>query len=112
MAAGFTSVQALTIRATGNITANRGITLAGAPAGAGVNGAIARTSGVSGDLITVDVLGTTVAEAGAALATPNIPLEFNASNQVIAATAGKVIGRTVGTASGAGELLEIFLIPN
>lgn len=112
MAAAFTSVQALTVRATGNVTAHRGMTLAGAAAGAGVNGAIARSSGVAGDLITVDVLGTAVAEAGAALATAGTALEFDAQGRVITASTGKVIGRSVGTATGAGDLLEILLIPN
>lgn len=111
MAAGSTTLMACTVVATATITGGCGITLAGAVPAAGANGYIAEFSGVSGDAITVNVIGTTVAMSGAAFAA-NTLLEFNASGKLIANTTGKVVARSLFAATGADQLVEVLIIPN
>lgn len=112
MAAASTPIFALSVRATAAITQARGVTLAGGVPAAGANGAIARVGAATGELLTVDVMGTTIAEAGAAIATAGIALEFDSQARLITANTGKVVARSVGTAGAAGEMLEVLLIPN
>lgn len=111
MAAGSTVVQALSITATATITGGSGITLAGAVPAAGASGYIAEISGVSGQQITANVLGTTVATSGAAFAA-NTLLEFNGSGKLIAKTTGIAVARSILAATAADQLLEVLIIPN
>lgn len=111
MAAGSTVVQALSVKAGATITACRGITLAGAVPAAGAAGYVAEFSGVSGDQITVNILGTTVAEAGALIAA-NTLVEFNASGKLITKTTGIAVGRCIYGASGDGAKFEMLILPN
>lgn len=109
------AVQTLTIVATAALTQYRGVTTAGAVPGAGAASAgIARTGASIGDPCPVDVLGTTIAEAGAAIAA-GAALEMDASGRVITLSAGTKVGRMApgqAAAGGAGALVEIVLIPN
>lgn len=112
MAAASTPIFSLTVRATAAITQARGVTLAGAVPAAAANGFIARVGGAIGDLLTVDVLGTTIAEAGAAVTAAHVPLEFDAQGRLVTATAGKIVARSVGTAAAAGDMFEVLCVPN
>jgi len=74
MAVGNYAEISLPIRATATITQNRAINFAGAVPAAGANGAVAVFGGASGDMITVNVMGTAQAEAGLPLVT--LPKSF------------------------------------
>ena len=103
----------LTKTLSGTVAAHRFVTHAGAQAGADANTlGVARTAGVSADVIPVDVIGTTIVESGAAVAV-GASLETDASGRAITwATSGPVVGRALQAAGGAGEFIEVLLIPN
>ena len=107
------SLLTLTKTLTGTVAAHRMVTHAGAQAGADANTlGVARTAGVSGDKISVDVIGTGIVEAGAAIA-DGAQLETDASGRVVTwATSGPVVGRALQAAGAAGEFIEVLLIPN
>lgn len=112
MAASQTAIFVQTIIATAAITANRGVTIAGAvPAAAATALGLAQTGGAIGDAIPVNVLGTAVGEAGAAIAV-GAALEFDASARVITKAAGIAIGRALTAAANAGDQIEVLLIPS
>lgn len=109
------SVSLLTLTQTlsGTVAAHRFVTWAGAQAGADANTmGVARTAGVSGEKVSIDVMGTAIVESGAAV-TAGSQLESDASGRAINwATSGPVIGRALQAAAGAGEFIEVVLIPN
>lgn len=103
----------LTHRLTGTVAQHRFVTAAGAQAGADANtlGA-ARVAGVSGEDVPVDVLGTTIVEAGAAIAA-GATLKSDATGRAITwATSGAKIALALQAAGAAGEFIEVLLIPN
>jgi hypothetical protein len=103
----------LTVAATGTIAANRFVTPAGAQAGADANTlGVTRTAAISGDKIAVDVLGTAVVEAGAAVSA-GASLKADSSGRAITwVTSGAKIGIALQAAGAAGEFIEVLLIPN
>lgn len=103
----------LTLAATGTIAAARFVTPAGAQAGADANAiGVARVAAVSGDKLPVDALGTSVVEAGAAVAA-GATVKANASGQAITwVTSGARLGIALEAAAGSGSLIEILLLPN
>lgn len=107
------AVLTLTIAATGTIAASRLVTPAGAQAGADANAiGVARVAAVSGDKIPVDVLGTTVVEAGAAVAA-GATIKSDASGRAITwVTSGARVGIALEAASGAGAMFEVLLVDN
>lgn len=111
MAAGSTVLFSKTIAATATITGGQGITLAGAVPAAGAAGYVAEFSGVSGDLITANLLGTTVAISGAAFAA-NTLLEFDAAGKMITKTTGVAVARSILAATAANQQLEVLILPN
>lgn len=111
MAAVSTTIFAKTVIATATITGGCGITLAGAVPAAGAAGYIAEFSGVSGDAITANMVGTTVALAGAAFAA-NALLEFNASGKLITKTTGIAVARSLSAATAADQQIEVLILPN
>ena len=112
MAASQVAIFVQTIVATAAILANRGVTIAGAVPGAGLTAlGLAQTGGAIGDAIPVNVLGTAVGEAGAAIAV-GAALEFDASGRVITKTAGIAVGRALTAAANAGDQVEVLLIPS
>lgn len=106
-------VLVLTTVLTGTVVANRFVTQAGAQAGADANAlGVARTGGASGERVAVDVLGTAVVEAGAAIAA-GATLKIDSSGRGITwATSGAKVGLALQAAAGAGSLIEVLLIPN
>lgn len=103
----------LTVALTGTVTANRFVTAAGAQAVADSNTlGVARTAGVSGDKVPVDVIGTAVVEAGAAIAA-GATLESDASGRAVTwATSGGKVGIALEAATAAGQMIEVLLLPN
>lgn len=107
------SLLTLSHTLSGTVAANRFVTPAGAQAGADANTlGVARTAGVSGDLIPVDVLGTALVEAGAAI-TAGATVKSNADGKAITwATSGAKVGIALSAAAADGDIIEVLLIPN
>lgn len=104
----------LTVVAAGVIAADRFVTPAGAQAGADANtlGVARSAAAAAGDKVPVDVLGTSVVEAGAAIAA-GASIKSDASGRAITwASAGARIAIALQAAGGAGEFIEVLLIPN
>lgn len=107
------SLLALGLVLTGTVAANGPVTAAGAPASAAGNAiGFARTAGVSGDRVTVDVLGTVLAVAGAAITAGSLVEVHTTVSQVVTKASGVAIGRALTAAANAGDVIEVFLIPN
>lgn len=108
-----TPILTLTVAAAGIIAANRFVTPAGAQAGADANAlGVARTAAIAGDKIPVDVYGTAVVEAGAAIAA-GATVKSDATGRAITwATAGAKIGIALEAATAAGQFIEVLFIPN
>lgn len=107
------AILSLPLTLSGTVAANRFVTAAGAQAGADANTfGVSRSSGVSTEKVTVDVLGTAVVESGAAVAV-GATLKSDASGRGITwATSGAKVGLALESASAAGQLIEVLLIPN
>lgn len=107
------SLLTLTVALTGTVAAHRFITAAGAQATADANTlGVARSEGVSGEKIPVDVIGTAVVEAGAAIAL-GATLETDSTGRGVTwATSGGKVGIALQAASAAGEFIEVLLLPN
>jgi hypothetical protein len=110
------AVLTLTVTAAAALSANRGVTGAGAvpAAAAHVIGFTRTSAAAAGDLVPVDVLGTTIAEAGAAIAV-GAAVEVDNLGRVITLAAGVQVGRMAPgqiAAGAAGALVEIVLIPS
>ena len=102
----------LTVAASAALSANRFVTATGGVPAAAANAVgVTRTSAAAGDLVPVDMLGTTQVEAGAAVAA-GAAVETNASGQAITRSAGVPLGRALTAATAAGQLIEVLLIPN
>ena len=108
-----TALLAHTIVAAGAIAAARFVTPAAAQAGADANTlGVARFAAATGERVAVDVLGTAIVEAGAAVAA-GATVKSNASGQAITwATSGAKVGIALTAASAAGQMIEVLLIPN
>lgn len=106
-------VLTLTVAATGTISAHRFVTAAGAQAGADANAlGVTRVAAVSGDKIPVDVLGTVIVEAGAAVSA-GASLKSDASGRAITwVTSGAKVGIALEAAGAAGQFIEVLFIPN
>jgi hypothetical protein len=107
------SALTLTLLATGAITADRFVTAAGALAGADANTlGVARSAGAIGAYVPVDVLGTAVVEAGAAVAAGDT-IKSDATGRAITwVTSGAKIALALEAATAAGQFIEVLLIPN
>lgn len=103
----------LSVTYTGTVAAARFVTPAGAQAGADANTlGVARAGGASGDMDSVDVLGTAIVEAGAAVAA-NATVKSDASGRAITwATSGAKVAIALEAAGAAGQFIEVLLIPN
>lgn len=104
----------LTDIATAAIVAQRFVGFTGAQAGAGLNArGVAQEAAAIGNQFSVDVIGTTVVEAGAAIAAGAL-IECDATGRAITHAAGVVLGRLAPgeSAAAAGEFVEVVLFPN
>ncbi len=108
-----TPILTLTHRLTGTVAQHRFVSAAGAQVVADANAiGVTRVAGVSGEDVPVDVLGTAIVEAGAAIAA-GASLKSDASGRAITwVTAGAKVAIALQAASAAGEFIEVLLIPN
>ena len=109
------STLTLTVIAATALAAARFVTQAGAypAAGAAAFGVTRTSADAAGDLVPVDVQGTTIVEAGAAI-TFDAPLMLDAQGRVVPLTVGgkSPVGRAMEAASAAGQQIEILLVPS
>ena len=112
MASGSYELFNHSVVATAALTQARAVTAAGAlPAAAGRCLGFAKFAAAVGERVNVAVLGSTVAEAGAAIGV-GVPLELDALGRVITRAAGVTVGSALGAAAAAGDKIEIVLIAN
>lgn len=102
----------LSILAAATLTANRFVTAVGAVPAANANViGVTRTGGSSGDMVPVDTLGTALVEASAAISAGAAIATTNDGRAVTHST-GAVVARALQAATGAGQFIEVMLIPN
>lgn len=108
-----TPLLTLPRKLTGNVAVHRLVTAAGAQAGAdAVVLGSARTAGSTGDTVSVDTIGTTTIETGAAVA-DGATLKSDANGRVITwASSGAKVGVALQAAGAAGQLIEVLLLDN
>jgi hypothetical protein len=95
------------------LLAHRAVTLAGAyPAAGAFALGVLQSDGAIGSVQRVDVIGTTVATAGAAFAA-DVALMVDATGRLIAHTGtNKAVARSMEAATAADQLVEVLLTPS
>lgn len=114
MSAASIPLLTLSVQATAALTKDRFVTAAGAVAtAAGRALGVTRSNAAIGERAPVDVLGTTVVVAGAAIAA-DAAVEVGATGKAVTLAAGVKVGRLAPGSSAAadGDLVEVVLIPN
>lgn len=109
-----TALLSLAVLATGVILAERFIGPSGATATAGANAyGVATTNAAIGDMVTTDVLGTTIVTAGAPIAAGAL-VEVGTAGKAITKASGTAVARMAPGASAAadGDRVEVILLPN
>ena len=104
----------LSLVATAALTAERFVTAAGAvPAAGAACLGVTRSDTAIGDLAPVDVMGTTVVIAGAAIAA-NAAIETDNQGRAITLDSGVKLARLAPgeSAAAAGDPVEVILIPS
>ncbi len=107
-------ILTLTVTAASALTAARFVGPDGNPAPAGGNAlGVARSDAAAGEQVGVDVLGTAVVESAGALAAGSA-VEVSADGRAAALNTGVAVGRLAPgeSATAAGEMVEILLLPN
>lgn len=111
MPSGNLSLLTLTVAAAAAVATNRFVTALGAyPAAAAKGLGVARTGGGVGELLAIDVLGTSIAEAGGAFVKDDT-LELDATGRVVKKTAGVGVARALEASTAAGAFVEVLLTP-
>lgn len=107
-----TSLFTLSVAASAAVAAERFVTAAGAYPAAAANAlGVAATPAAPGELFAVDVLGTAVATAGAAIS-QHAYVQIGTDGKVIPRAAGAVVGQALQAAGADGDRIEVLLIPN
>ena len=103
----------LTLIAAAAIAEFRFITAAGAVSGIGDHsaGVTQFAADAAGDAVPVAALGTSVVETGDAFAA-DVLLEADADGKAIPFVAGPALARSLEVSGGAGEFVEVILLPN
>ncbi|MEL7168258.1 MAG: capsid cement protein [Bacteroidota bacterium] len=105
-------ILTLSILAASAIVQRRFVAPDGTQAGAAANTlGVASYDVATGDMAAVHVLGTTVVEAGGAVAA-GAAIETDASGKAVTNAAGPVVGRALTAAAADGDLIEVLLIQN
>lgn len=104
----------LGLTATAAIAQYQPVQASGAPAAAGGNAIGFATVAVSasGQRVPVAAGGTALAVAGAAITAGALVEVHTTVTQVVTKAAGVAIGRALTAAAAAGDVVEVFLIPN
>jgi hypothetical protein len=106
-------ILTLTHRLTGTVAANRFVTPAGVVTGADLNAlGVTRVAGVSGEDVPVDVLGTSIVESGAAITKGDTLKSDSTGRGITWAASGARLAIALEAAGGAGEFIEVMLLPN
>jgi len=106
------SILTLSVIAAGALTQRRFVTHGGIQVGAAANTlGVAKTDAALGDTAAVDVIGTAVVEAGAAIAA-GAAVETDATGRAVTLAAGVTVGRALQAAAAAGDFIEVLLIQN
>jgi hypothetical protein len=104
----------LSVLASAAVTNGRAITQAGAHAAAGgLAIGITRSDGTSGDMVPVDVMGTAIAEAGAAF-DKDVALMVGTNGKLIAHDGDgdkHAVARSIDAATADGSRVEVLLVP-
>lgn len=105
------SVLCLTRTAAATLAANRFVEVDGTyPTAGGAALGVTRSSAESGDLIPVDVLGTTQVEAGGPVAVG--PVKADATGRALTHDSTNVkVGIALSSATAAGQMVEVLLLP-
>jgi hypothetical protein len=105
-------VLTLSVTAAALVLEHRALTQAGnyPAAGAKIFGVGTEDAEAIGAQVPVDVIGTTIGEAGAAIAL-DADLEVNASGQFITRAAGVSVAKAMQAAGALGDKLEVMLLP-
>jgi hypothetical protein len=112
MAAANQDVLTIGVVASGAIAQYNAVTAAGAVATAAGNAVgFAKTAGASGARVPVQAAGVAIAIAGAAIAL-GAAVEVGSTGQVVTKSAGVTVGRALSVATGAGDQVEVLIIPN
>ena len=111
MPSGNLAILTLTVAATAAVATNRFVTPMGAyPAAAAKGLGVARTGAAVGELLAIDILGTSIAEAGGAFA-KDAALELDATGRVVVKAAGVAVARALEASAAAGAFVEVLLTP-
>lgn len=107
-----TPILTLPIIASGSVAVHRFVTPTGAQAGDGVNTiGVSSVAASSGESFAVDHLGTTIVEAGGAFSAGDL-VQTDTNGKAVVKSGGVSVGRALQDSSGAGDYVEITLIPN
>lgn len=105
-------VLTLTVTAAAALSAHRFVTHGGdVPSAGGRVLGVTRSDAAAGKAVAVDVLGTTVVDAGAAISSVGTLLETDAQGRAVPKTTGTAVAVALQTA-GAGRRIEVLLLPN
>lgn len=106
------SLLTLAVVAAAALEAERVVSAAGNYATAGGNAfGVTNTKGAIGERVPVDVLGTTIATAGAAFS-KDAYLEVGTSGKLIAQDEGVAVAQALQAAAADGDRVEVLWIPN
>jgi hypothetical protein len=106
------SLFALAVAAAAALSANTFITAGGAVATAAGNAfGVARTDGAIGDLVPTDVLGTAQVIASAAIAKGAF-VQVATGGKAVTYSTGVAVGIALEAAAAAGDVIEVYLLPN
>ncbi|MGE4406049.1 hypothetical protein [Pseudomonas sp.] len=103
----------LTLIAAGVIAEHRFVGVDSAQAGAAANtlGVAGFAADAIGDAIPVTALGTAVVETGGIINAGAL-IETDADGKAVAKAAGPSVARALDASGGAGEFIEVILLPN
>lgn len=106
------SLLSLSVIAAAALSAERFVTTSGAyPAAGGNADGVTQTDAASGDLVAVDVAGTAIVVASAAIA-KDAYVQSDATGQAVTQTSGVAVAKALEAAAAAGDRIEVLLIPN
>lgn len=107
------SVLALSVTSAGAISRGRAVGFNGAQiaaANVAMFGIARMAATAAGEDVTLDVMGTSVCEAGAAVAV-GAALATDAQGRLVTHSTGVIVGRALQAATAAGQFFEALLTP-
>lgn len=106
----YISINSQTVKATAVLTANRFVTTLGAvpAANAAVLG-VTRSGAAINELVCVDILGSSMVEAGGAISA-GATLAVDSSGRVVTWSTGVKVGTALQAATASGQIIEVNLI--